>query len=385
MHISDTGEKFGILQTEDTAADGKRRQDYDLILLGDDGGGADLSGDEGDSSIGIETISHRESSGRGDAAGWLARMEGTKIMALKVTGQHEKTKFWDECSRFQLIDEHEGRDWGAMAESWNEFVGEREMANQNDVLIFYRKQPQMLKTFFETGGKNNNIKATLQPHLKSLETLSKDHRATVAAPSTAKSITNPSATHGPKSIVTENKDYSKMVPVVPLNMRDASVLTSQLNGPINYPGQVQQSDMIEPSKRKYERAPRICTNCGHYCQHNNLYNKLHDSKCGVPEGAYNSDRSIKHWCPCTECVAGALKISYPKPVVVEALRALKVCGTCGHYKTIGSFKVHHGISDCRVLVEERVKDIYRGWCSCEKCIKLAADNGHMKPTNLRKK
>jgi hypothetical protein len=69
-----------------------------------------------------------------------------------------------------------------MAEAWNTFAAKREKASQNDVIKYYREHPYMLESYFESGRKNNNTCATLQPHLKNIENLSKEHRLAGAAP-----------------------------------------------------------------------------------------------------------------------------------------------------------------------------------------------------------
>jgi hypothetical protein len=55
------------------------REVFDLILLGDDGATVE-----------------------GDAARWLARMEGMKTMK-KIAGQHEKDRFWSEYQEYQTV------------------------------------------------------------------------------------------------------------------------------------------------------------------------------------------------------------------------------------------------------------------------------------------
>lgn len=149
------------------SSDNNTADDFDLILLDDNGGKADESDDEEtDTDTNTEL---KDKAGKGNAAAWLARMEGTKTMAKKIAGAHEIKKFWDEHNEYRSIGEHGVRDWSLMAEAWNTFVAKREKASQNDVIKYYRKHPHMLESYFESGRKNNNICATLQPHLKYIE------------------------------------------------------------------------------------------------------------------------------------------------------------------------------------------------------------------------
>ena len=213
--------------------------DFDLILLGENGSTAEISDDE-DSESDIQS-SKQNSRGKGDAAAWLARMEGTKTMAKKIAGEHEKKKFWEEYKNYQSIGEYGIRDWSSMATAWNLFVCERERRKENDVVKYYRKQGHMLGAFFDSGGKSNNIKATLQPHIRSIDNLIKEHRTPVIAPSTSFDALSPKATHGPSSGAIQNNDFSQMVPFVPLHMSYATILTDQKSGPIIYPGQLEQA------------------------------------------------------------------------------------------------------------------------------------------------
>lgn len=108
------------------------------------------------------------------------------------------------------------------------------------------------KVFLKSGAKSNNIKATLQPHLKSIENLSDIHRAPVAPPLTALSAPGPLATHGPNCTIAVNKDQSNMVPSIPMHMSNASVLTLQKDGPLIYPGQIQQFRREKLKKRSFD-------------------------------------------------------------------------------------------------------------------------------------
>jgi hypothetical protein len=99
--VLDTGETFGIIPSEETRSHVLQNENFDLILLGDEGATADASDDEVISNSDIETGSkQRHKSGKGNAAAWLATMEGTKAMAKKVAGEHEKNKFWEECTTY---------------------------------------------------------------------------------------------------------------------------------------------------------------------------------------------------------------------------------------------------------------------------------------------
>lgn len=382
--LIDTGESFGIIPSEETT---QLRDDFDLILLGDSGTKAELSDDEESDS----DMNHPggKSTGKGDAAAWLAKMEGTKTMAKKIAGEHEKTKFWDEYKSYQSTGEHGIRDWSSMAIAWNMFVAEREKRKENDVVKYYRKHAHMLESFFDSGGKSNNIKATLQPHLRSIERLTTEHRTTVSEPTTALNAPGPNATHGPNSTPSDNADYSNMVPMVPLHMSYAKVLTNQKSGPLIYPGQLQQTLTQNVKKRQLDRAPQLCSICGHYRQHNNIHNEKHGMnhgvKCNVHVDAYSEDRSHNGWCPCQECSEGAEKVGYSKPeIVVKHNRALKTCKKCGHYKDYGHYSTHHSNTDCRVLEEDKIVDKYKGHCSCDHCIATLLNTGKDKHTKLRK-
>lgn len=96
------------------------------------------------------------------------------------------------------------RDWSSMAEAWNIFVARRKKANQNDVLKYYRKHAHMLVSFSESGGKSNNIKVRLQPHLKNIENLIEEHRFFSSAPMTGVTAPGPLATHVPNATSLEN-------------------------------------------------------------------------------------------------------------------------------------------------------------------------------------
>jgi hypothetical protein len=380
--IIDTGESFGIIPNKDNVDDGE--ETFDLIILGDEGAAAELSDDE-DSELEIQ-CTRQQHTEKGDAAAWLAKMEGTKTMAKKISGEHEKKKFWDEYKKFQAIGEHGIRDWSLMAEAWNIFVATREEANENEVIKYYRKHAHMLESFFESGGKSNNIKATLQPHQINLECLSKELRSAVSAPGTALSALGPPATHGPNSILSLNTDFSQMVPYVPMHMRNASILTSQKSGPLVYPGQLQQASVQTSKKRILERAIQQCPLCGHYRQHNILYIDRHAGKCSVPKECYSSDRSLKGWCPCTECTAGAEGVGFTKPFVVDigCKRALKTCKTCGHYRQVGYYSERHSLTECRVAQENHNEIKYVGHCDCEHCVATDLIQGTKKNTKLRR-
>jgi hypothetical protein len=158
-------------------------------------------------------------------------------------------------------------------------VGNREKENQNDVVAYYRKHGHMLEAFFESWGKSKNIKATLQPNWKRIESLTKDHHAAVDTRVTAVSAPGPLPPHGPNSVTTDNRDHSNMVPAVPLNMSNATVLTSQTNGPLVFHGHLQQFDKTKT--RKMDRAPQVCSTCGHFRHHNILHNKKRLQECWV--------------------------------------------------------------------------------------------------------
>jgi hypothetical protein len=375
----DTGETFGIIRSKDTSLEECDLADFDLILLGDDGATAEVADDD-DSELGEEDESaHRATDRRGDASGWLARMEGTKTMKKKIAGQHEKDKFWSEYQKYQTT-VGKSTNWELFAEDWNLFVATRENANQNSILIYYRKEAHMLENFLESGKRNNNISATLQPHRTAIEGLTKELRAGVAAPLTSISAPGPSATHGPNS--GNNIDLSNMVPTIPLHMSNASILTSQISGPLIYPCQVQQCN---PLKRTISRAPAVCSICGHYSQHNAIHNTSHGSggvQCKVPENAHSPDKSLKGWCSCPECITGAESIDHRKPDAKQK-RGLKVCGTCGHYKDHGKFKQFHLDYKCQVP-GVHVKDKQQSYCSCEDCRATALLMGYEKLNKIRK-
>lgn len=88
--LLDTGETFGIIPSEEITSH-VISGDFDLILLGDNGSKAEMSDNE-DSDSDINP-SNEKSAGKGDAAAWLAKMEGTKTMAKKIAGEHEKKSF----------------------------------------------------------------------------------------------------------------------------------------------------------------------------------------------------------------------------------------------------------------------------------------------------
>ena len=385
--LLDTGETFGIIPSEETTTH-VISEDFDLILLGDNGSKAEMSDNE-DSDSDINP-SNEKSAGKGDAAAWLAMMEGTKTMAKKIAGEHEKKKFWDEYKNYHAIGEHGIRDWTSMAIAWNVFVAEREKRNENNVVKFYRKHAHMLESFFDSGGKSNNIKATLQPHQSSIDRLTKEHRSPVTALSSALDAFCPHATHGPNSTLLYNADFSNMVPIVPLHMSYATVLTNQSNGPIVYPGQTEQSLTQNTKKRQLDRAPQICGICGHFRQHNIMHNDKHGiqngTKCSVHKDAYNIDRLCYGWCPCQECTEGAFKVGYPKPdIIAKQIRALKTCKKCGHYKDYGHYSIDHSNTDCRVHEENYTSEKYKGYCSCQQCLSTALNSGKDKHPKLRKR
>ena len=309
-------------------------------------------------------------------------------MAKNVVGEHEIKKFWNDLSNYQMIGEHAARDWGSMAEDWNKFVAEREKSNGNNVIKYYRKHPHMLEAFFLSGGKNLNIKATLQPHLSSIESLMREHRNPVDAPITAVSAPCPPATHGPNSSDVDNRDLRNMVPVVPLQMSSTSTLTSQISGPLLIPGQIEQSVANNSlKKRTLERAPQLCSLCGHYRLHNKTHNDKHNGICTVPKELYSSDTSLNSWCPCLECTIGAESVGYSKPIFNEKeKRSWKTCIKCGHYKDYGSYQDKHLNNRCDVPEETEVNNRirYHGYCACESCMAAAALEGQEKPGKLRK-
>lgn len=382
----DTGETFGIIPSEEITTHAIR-EDFDLILLGDNGSKAEISDDEESNSD--FNLSNDKSTCKGDAAAWLAKMEGTRTMAKKIAGEHEKKKFWDEYKKYYAVGEHGIRDWTSMAIAWNVFVAEREKRKDNDVVKFYRKHAHMLETFFDSGGKSNNIKATLQPYQCSIERLIKEHRSPVTAFSSSLDAPGPHATHGPNSTSLYNADFSNMVPIVPLHMSYATILTKQNNGPIVYPGQLEQCLTQNTKKRQLDRAPQICGICGHFRQHNSIHNDKHgnsnESKCSVCKSVYNNDRSYNGWCPCQECTEGAFKVGYLKPeIIVKQIRALKTCKKCGHYKDYGYYSGDHTNTDCSVHEEKYALEKYKGYCSCQFCQLTALNTGKDKHTKLRK-
>lgn len=306
-------------------------------------------------------------------------------MAKKIAGEHEKNKFWEEYNTYNSTGEHGVRDWSIMADAWNEFVAEREKSGQNEVIKYYRKHAHMLESFFESGAKSNNIKATLQPHLKSIEILSKNHRTPVAPPVTALSAPGPLATHGPNCMTSENKDHNNMVPSIPMSMSHASVLTVQKSGPLIYPGQIQQFRRKTTKKRSLDRAPQLCATCHHYRHHNAVHNLSHVFACTVPSHQYSVDIS-KGWCPCSDCIEGAKTVGYEKPIestVNKGKRALKTCTLCGHYKDYGFYQGQHVNKTCAVDKGE-VRNKYKGYCNCNHCEATAFSMGREKPIKIRK-
>jgi hypothetical protein len=353
--------------------------------LKDEGVEAEASDDENENDSLIAT--NYKIDDKGDATAWLARMEGTRTMAKRVAGEHEKKKFWDEYKKFQSIGEHGTRDWTSMAEAWNSFVAGREKTGDNEVVKYYRKHAHMLETFFESGSKNNNITATLQPHLKEIECLMKDHRVPVSAPTTAINAPGPPANHGPNAISSANAtaDFSQMVPLIPLNMSSAAFLNIQDRGPIIYPGQLQQTNIKITKKRMLERALQQCIICGHFRQHNIVFNDKHIGKCTVTESDYSTDRSLKGWCPCRDCVTGADIVGYCKPIpIVKEIRALKTCKTCGHYKHAGHYKHDHTNTICKVTTENRCIERHKGFCPCNNCLETVLSSDRFKVVKQRK-
>lgn len=373
----DSGEIFGIIPSKDSPL-----ENFDLILLRDDGATAELSDDDEEPELGkTEDPKEQKATRKGDAAAWLANKEVNKTMTKMIKGEHEKTKFWNECSDF--LSPGSVHDWDAMAAQWNMFVGKREKDNENNVVKFYRKQGSMLEHYYEFGAKSNNIRATLQPHLTRILSLNAAHRAPVDAPLTALNAPGPLATHGPNSVTAENREFNNMVPVVPLNMSNATVLTSQTSGPLVYPGQ--QPLLCGSKKRKLCRAPQVCATCGHYRHHNRTHNNNHQGSCAVGRDDYNSDRALQGWCPCVECMSCAENVGYAKPLLIEKIKinSLRTCNKCGHYKDHGQYKGHHTKSECNVNdLQIRIK--YIGYCSCEKCDALASAMGQEKPAHPRK-
>jgi hypothetical protein len=156
-----------------------------------------------------------------------------------------------------------------------------------------------------------------------------------------------------------------------------------------YPGQEQQSSKTKLVKRTIDdRAPQICSTCGHYRQLDTTYKDKHDiqGKCQVHEDAYSSsnNRSLKGWCSCSECVTAAESVSYCKPIISEPLRGLSACTRCGHYRNVGHFKDQHEKNKCNVPASEIRGIKYQGWCSCDRCVSLATERGYQQPLKLRK-
>lgn len=375
-YLTDTMETFGVIPTDEKGDD----CDFDLILLNDEGAEADITSDD-DETVEIKP---QNITGKGDAAAWLARMEGTKTMAKKIAGDHEKKKFWDDYNYYMSRGEHGIRDWSTMATAWNEFVGEREKRHGNDVITYYRKHAHMLENFFESNQKSNNIKATLQPYRINIDTLIQEHRIPVAAPTTAISAPGPAPTHGPNSSTVDNRDHSNMVPIIPLNMSNADVLTKQISGPLVYPSQVHKLSIQTMKKRRLDRAPQVCSTCLHFRQHNDLLNDMHKSGCSVPEHLRNTDDTLNGWCPCLDCANGAKSVGYSKPdLTLKGKRSLKTCNLCGHYKDHGYYKESHLNNTCS-LVEPPLRDKFKGYCTCVLCQELAIVKGQEKPLKLRK-
>ena len=113
------------------------------------------------------------------------------------------------------------------------------------------------------GGKSNNIKATLQQHIRSIDGLIKEHRTPVVGPCTSLDAFGPKATHCPNSDGIESNDFSQMVPLVPLHMSYATILTDQKNGPLIYPGQLEQTAAKNEKKghstKQFNCALRVVT------------------------------------------------------------------------------------------------------------------------------
>jgi hypothetical protein len=319
-----------------------------------------------------------QTGGKGDAAAWLAKMERENVMAKKIKGEHEIQRFMNDIP--PLIDGHGSRDWGSMAMKWNEFVAEREKLGNNTVIKFYRKQPHMLESFFGSSEKSLNIKATVQQYQLAIDSLTTIHRTPVDNPVTDKSAPRPAPSHGPDSIIAENRDFSNMTSVLPLQMIHVSALTSQSSGPLIIPGQVNQVNKKD-LKRIRERAPQICCTCGHYRSHNKKHDINHNGTCTVSKEMHSTDRSLSGWCDCLECATGAASVGHCKPVIVEKeKRSWKTCGTCGHYKDHGSHKDRCNIPNA----DEGSRILYVGWCVCEICLTLADLNDYTKPVKLRK-
>ena len=218
-----------------------------------------------------------------------------------------------------------------------------------------------------------------------MDGLIKEHRTPVVGPGTSLDAFGPKATHGPNSDAIENNDFSQMVPLVPLHVSYATILTDQKNGPLIYPGQLEQTAAKNEKNRPLDRAIQLCITCGHFRYYNRIHNEKHIIKCSVQENAYSIDRSIKGWCSCLECEEGAQKVGYSKPdVVVKNVRSSRKCKRCGHYKDYEYFSDSHSNTECNVLQEYYVIDKYKGYCKCEKCISTALIKGKNKPQKLRK-
>ena len=303
---------------------------------------------------------------------WLANMEGTRTMAKKVAGEHEKSKFWADYNSYQSIGEYGNHDWNAMAVAWNKFVGEREVTNNNDVIKYYRKHPHMLENFLESCGKSNNIKATLQPYQKSLDNLTRVHRHPVDAPVTVTSASEPEPLFGPNSGISENRGHIHMVSTLPLHMSTANALQIQKQGPLIYPGQTPPVIVDVSKKRTLDRAPQICSTCLHFRHHNILYKEMHYNRCVVPANFRSTENSVKGWCSCKECVEGAESVGYAKPANTnKSKRSLKTCTLCGHYKDHGYFKEIHMNKLCTSTAVPD-KNRIKGYCFCEQCLMTAA-------------
>lgn len=248
------------------------------------GDGGEAESDTGsDSETEMQVKSSTSKTGKGDAAAWLAKTEGSKTMAKAVTREHKKKKFWEDYDSDQSLCELGIRDFDRMAEEWNRFVGDH-------TLTYYRKKGHMLEQYFESDGVNNNIRATLQSHINNMDSLNRLHRTAVDCPITAM---NALYLHGPSSVANNgNRDYSTMVPVIPHNMNNAAIFMGQSSGPINFPGQQQQSnDVSNMKKRTLDRAIQMCVTCKHYKQHNLIHNEKHSlsGACTVPAHLYNTD------------------------------------------------------------------------------------------------
>jgi hypothetical protein len=91
----------------------------------------------------------------------------------------------------------------------------------------------------------------LQPYRRSKDTLTREHKKPVAAPTTAISAPGPAPTHGSNSSTTETRDHSTLIPL----KSNADVLTKQISGPLVYPGQVQLLSTETMKKLRLDRAP----------------------------------------------------------------------------------------------------------------------------------